>query len=192
MNFSTSRVHFNGRFHVIIRRTKNLQGKKWTKGNLSEKQLLDSLISSSEADGTGTGADCAERNEAIRSTSALPRLRRGLVRPEPRLSIPNATAIPLVWRRRIRFCSSEDFNSERDDGAVAAATDRERIFSSVPVLTDLSQPRRIDKITRLNRHKKRTCRRWQSKFTNQQARKGISNRKQHPTKRNNDRLSDTN
>jgi len=125
------------------------RGKKVNRGNLSEKQLLDSLISSSEAEGTGTGADCVERNEAIRSTSALPRLRRGLVRPEPRLSIPNETAIPLVWRRRIRCCWPEDFNLELDDRVMTVATvaDRERIFSSLPVLTDLIRLRRTGKIS---------------------------------------------
>ena len=146
------RVPFSGRYAYARKTKRSCREQKVKRWNLSERQLLVSLISSSEAEGTGTGADCAERNEAIRSTSALPRLRRGLVRPEPRLSIPKETAIPLVWRRRIRCCCPGDFNLELDDRVVAVATvaDRERIFSSLPVLTDLSQLRRTGKITRLS------------------------------------------
>jgi hypothetical protein len=42
-------------------------------------------------------ARSTERNEAIRSTRTLPKLRGLIVRPELRLSIPNETAMSFLW-----------------------------------------------------------------------------------------------
>ena len=65
--------------------------------NLSDRHLLASLRISSGFDGATAGGTVrsTERNEAIRSTKTLPRLRGLIVRPELRRSTPKETAIAM-------------------------------------------------------------------------------------------------
>lgn len=70
--------------------------------NLSERQRLASLRISSGLLDTGGTVEAGtfrstERNEAIRSTRTLPKLRGLIVRPELRLSIPKETAMFLLY-----------------------------------------------------------------------------------------------